>query len=200
MSPHAADLMTAYNDAYLDAMASAVMADEILVSTIVFDDRVELLHGYVNLDDAPRLTPSHYTPRGTTALYDAVGGALTNMVLYTQQLRQSGIAVRCLVMVYSDGEDNASTQTAAAVKRTVQDLLRQEIYTMAYVGFLQPGQRPLGFKTGNGDPIQKLAAAIGFPHAFSAGLSPAELRRVFYMASTSTVRVSQGGAAGAGVF
>lgn len=193
MGPHAADLMRAYNEDYLKAMRCSPAADDILVSTIVFDDVIELLHGYVTLGDAAELSIQNYEPRGSTALYDAVAGGLTNMVLYSQQLRQSGVAVRCVVIVYSDGEDNASKQKAKDIKRTVKELLKQELYTFAYVGFVDKSQRPIGFKTGNQpDPVQKLAERIGFTQAMTAGLSPADLRQIFYMASQSTIMVSRG--------
>lgn len=191
MQPHAADLIRAYNDDYLRAMAGSSAADDILVSTVLFNDRVELLHGYLNLADVPSLTHGHYQPSGTTALYDAVAGGLTNMVLYAQQLRQSGLMVRCLVIVYSDGEDNASQQSARAVRRAAQELLKHEIYTLAYVGFSSGG-----ISAAN---LHSLADKIGFPDILVSGLGHGELRRIFHMASQSTVRVSQQGAT-AGVF
>ncbi len=205
MAPHAADLIRAYNDDYLAAMHHSIAADEILVSTILFNDTVKLLHGYVALDDAPRLTDKSYDPYGSTALYDAVAGGLANMVLYTQQLRQSGVMVRCIAIVYSDGDDNASRQRAQDVARTAQELLRQELYTLAYVGFVADANKPaLGFKpkgSANGihPQVRKLADAIGFSEALTAGLDQSELRRIFHMVSMSTVRVSQSGS-GAVVF
>lgn len=198
MSPHANDLMRAYNDDYLAAMRHSPAADDILVSTILFDDIIELLHGYVTLEDAPTLTAKNYSPRGTTALYDAVAGGISNMVLYAQQLRQSGISVRCVVIVYTDGADNASQQRARDVKRTVEELLKQEIYTFAYIGFLDKSQRPVGFKTGKAaNPVLQMADEIGFPDALIAGLSPSELSRIFYLASQSTMMVSRGAPAAA---
>jgi hypothetical protein len=194
MAPHAADLIRAYNDDYLAAMAGSVAADDILVSTILFDDQVELFHGYVNLADTPPLTRRVYCPDGTTALYDAVAAGLTNMVLYAQQLRQSGIMVRCIVIVYSDGEDNASRQAAGAVRRAAQELLKHEIYTLAYVGF-GSGGAPL-----REAEVRRLASAIGFVEALAGGLGHAELRRIFHLASQSTVRVSQQRATSAGIF
>jgi hypothetical protein len=200
MVPHAADLIRAYNDDYLAVMAGSPVADDILVSTIVFDDRVETLHGYMPLDDTPRLTRSEYDPDGSTALYDAIAAGLTNMVLYTQQLRASGVTVRGVVIVYTDGEDNASKQSAKDIQRAAADLLRQEIYTLALVGFgLKQSVGFVGMKNGR-TPAQDLAEQIGFPIGLDATLDPAGLRRIFHMASMSTIQVSQMGAVPMGMF
>ncbi len=199
MAAHANDLIRAYNDDYLAAMAGSPAADDILVSTLVFEDRVKTLHGYIPLADTPRLTRKEYDPGGSTALYDAVAAGLTNLVLYAQQLRASGVMVRGVVIVYTDGEDNVSKQRAQDIQRAATDLLRQEVYTLALVGFGL--KQPMGF-TGmhTSSPAQQLAATIGFPIGLDAGLDPAGLRRIFHMASMSTIQVSQMGAMPVGVF
>ncbi len=127
-----------------------------------------------------------------TALYDAVGAGLTNMVLYAQQLRQSGVMVRCIVIVYSDGADNASRQRAVDIRRAAQELLKHEIYTLAYVGFRSGGI--------NDSELRQLADTIGFPDILTAGLSHQELRRIFHLVSMSTVSVSQQRATSSGLF
>ncbi|GAB4268386.1 MAG: hypothetical protein Kow0080_11270 [Candidatus Promineifilaceae bacterium] len=183
MAPHAVDVINGYNTEYLAAMKGSTAVDDILVSTILFNDQIKLLHGYVPLRDAPPLTKNTYHPTGTTALYDAVAAGLTNMVLYAQQLRANGIMVRCIVIVYSDGGDNASQQEAVNVRRAAQELLKHEIYTLAYVGF---------YSGGITDTIlRQLADEIGFTETLMAGLSQGELRRIFHLVSASTVRVSQ---------
>ncbi|MCA9929323.1 MAG: VWA domain-containing protein, partial [Anaerolineales bacterium] len=187
MNAHAGDLIRAYNTDYLEAMRGSTAVDDILVSTILFNDQVDLLHGYVPLPDAPSLTRSIYTPSATTALYDAVAAGLTNMVLYAQQLRSSGVMVRCIVIVYSDGADNASRQRANDVRRAAEELLKHEIYTLAYVGFRSGGMTE--------QELRRMAGEIGFPDVLMARLSHQELRRIFHMVSMSTVRVSQQGAA-----
>ncbi|MFW6097373.1 MAG: hypothetical protein ACOC9Z_04820 [Chloroflexota bacterium] len=192
MAPFAGELISAYNDDYLAAMALSPSADDILVSTVFFDDNVELFHGYVGLADAPPLSNRVYRPRASTALYDAVAAGLTNMVLYTQQLRQSGVSVRCLVLVYSDGQDNASRQPASAVRRAAQELLKHEIYTLAYVGFGAGGITE--------HTLRRMADAIGFPEILMSGLGPGQLQRIFRMASRSTINVSQGHPAGSTLF
>lgn len=192
MQPFSGELISAYNDDYLAAMALSPSADDILVSTVFFDDDVQLFHGYVSLEDAPRLSSRVYRAGATTALYDAVAAALTNMVLYSQQLRQSGVTVRCLALVYSDGEDNASRQPACAVRRAVQELLKHEIYTLAYVGFRDGGISE--------QALRRMADAIGFPEILLSGLGPGQLQRIFRMASQSTINVSQGRPTASGVF
>jgi hypothetical protein len=192
MSSHAADLIQAYNRDYLEAMRGSTAVDDILVSTILFNDTVDLLHGYMPITDVPPLTRTQYYPSNTTALYDAVASGLTNMVLYAQQLRSSGVMVRCIVIVYSDGADNASKQRAKDVKRAAEELLKHEIYTLAYVGFRSGG-------IDNGE-LTRMANEIGFPDVLMAGLSQQELRKIFHLVSMSTVRVSQQGATATGMF
>lgn len=192
MQPYAADLINAYNDHYLKAMSLSSAADDILVSTIFFEDQVQLFHGYVSLQDAPQLSSQVYRPGATTALYDAVAAGLTNMVLYAQQLRQSGIMVRCLVLVYSDGQDNASSQPAATVRRAVKELLKHDIYTLAYVGFRSG--------TLSEQELRQMADIIGFPEILTSNLGRSELQRIFRMASLSTISVSRGRPAAQGVF
>ncbi len=192
MAAHAAHLIEAYNRDYIGAMAGSTAADDILVSTILFHDDVKLLHGYLPINDVPPLTRSVYDPDNMTALYDAVAAGLTNMVLYAQQLRQSGVMVRCIVLVYSDGADNVSKQRAADVRRAAQELLQHEIYTLAYIGFRSGGVSEA--------ELQAMADEIGFPEALTAGLSHQELRRIFHLVSMSTISVSQQQAAPAGLF
>ncbi|HID51708.1 MAG TPA: hypothetical protein EYP41_06700 [Anaerolineae bacterium] len=194
MYSYANDLIRAYNQDYLAAMRHSPAADDILVSTILFHDDVQTLHGYVPLADAPPLDNKTYNPDNATALYDAVAAGMTNMVLYAQQLRQSGVSARGVVMVYTDGEDNASRQRAQDVRRAAQDLLRQEIYTLALVGFGL--QKPLGFPGSSGrTPAQQLAHEIGFSIGLDAGLNALDLQRIFRLASMTAVQVSQTGAA-----
>ena len=184
MYEYAPDLINAYNNQYLAAMTASASADDILVSAILFDSRINLLHGYLNLADAPQLSADNYAPHDATALYDAVAAGISNMTLYAQQLRSGGVAVRCLIVVYSDGEDNASKQRAASVKKAAKDLLQHEMYTLAYVGFKSGGISEA--------ELRKLADTIGFPDILIAGASADQLRRIFRLSSMNAISVSRG--------
>ena len=47
--------------------------DDAVVTTVLFDDKYELLHDRINMRAVAPLTDKDYTVRGTTALLDAVG-------------------------------------------------------------------------------------------------------------------------------
>ena len=49
---------------------------EALVSTILFDDRTEVIHDRIPLEKIEPMTDKQYWVRGCTALIDAIGGAI----------------------------------------------------------------------------------------------------------------------------
>ena len=49
---------------------------EAIISTVLFDDRTEILHDRKNIQNVERITDEEYYVRGCTALLDAVGGAI----------------------------------------------------------------------------------------------------------------------------
>ena len=49
---------------------------EAFVSTVLFDDRTEVLHDRVKVSEVRPITDKEYYVRGCTALLDAIGGAI----------------------------------------------------------------------------------------------------------------------------
>ena len=47
-----------------------------VVSTLLFDNEIEVIHDRVAIGEVPHLTVKEYYVRGCTALLDAVGGAI----------------------------------------------------------------------------------------------------------------------------
>ena len=50
-----------------------------LVTTVLFDDKINILHDRVNITDIPSLTSKEYYARGATALLDAIGSTITHI-------------------------------------------------------------------------------------------------------------------------
>ncbi len=172
------DVIDAFNQ-MARALADSKARDSILMSAWTFSDQPTLLFGYTPIDRVQDLTKAAYAPNGSTALYDAALDGFTGIVAYGQELRNGGIRTRCIVIVISDGDDNASGHTAASVKTVAQDLLRQEYYTLAFVGMGDPAS------------FSQIASNMGFPSVLTVGNTASEIRRALNMVSGSVIRASQ---------
>lgn len=189
MSSFQRSVIDAYNDHFLRPLRAAKNADSIYVTSWIFSAQgshanyCRLLHGYKPVADADELDASAYDPDGGTPLNMAVHRAMTGLVSYGQTLRDAGTNTKCIVVVLTDGEENASGAkfTSAMVKRLSTELLKQETYVLAY-GFF-----------GDEADAAKYAAQIGFPdrHRITASLSDSEIRRIFGVVSASVISTSQ---------
>lgn len=171
------EVIQAYND-MLKALQGSKQADDILMSSWTFNTASYLVHGYTPLEFVPPLEKSTYQPADQTALYDAVLDAITGVVAYGQELRNQGARTRITVVIFTDGYDNTSRHTAKQVRKVVQDLLTQEMYTFALVAF------------GSGF-AQKVASDLGITNVMEAQANADEIRRAVEVVSRSVMRASQ---------
>ena len=83
---------------------------EVLVSTVLFDDRSEVLYDRVPLDRMPQMTEKEYYVRGCTALLDAVGGAIHHIGNVHKYAREEDRPEKTIVVITTDGLENASRE------------------------------------------------------------------------------------------
>ncbi len=83
---------------------------EVLVSTILFDDRCEVLHDRVRISEVPKMTEDDYSVRGCTALLDAVGGAIHHIGNVHKYVREEDCPAKTLFVITTDGLENASKE------------------------------------------------------------------------------------------
>ena len=81
---------------------------EAVVSTVLFDNRSEVIHDRVSLDRVPELTRKEYYVRGCTALLDAVGGAIHHIGNVHKYAREEDRPERTMFIITTDGMENAS--------------------------------------------------------------------------------------------
>jgi hypothetical protein len=177
---HEADLMRSEYNKMLESLKLSSGKDSILVSSWLFGTSSTLLHGFVSLDDAVRLDRSNYDPDGMTALYDGVLDAFTSTAAYAKTLLDQGYRVKVVIVVLTDGEDNASKILPSQVKKVAEDLLNMEIYVLALVAF------------GSGFAYDA-AESMGFPkeNVIEYGLDQRDIRHAFTLVSSSVIRQSQ---------
>ena len=94
---------------------------EAFVSTVLFDDRVEVLHDRVPLHEVRPITGQEYYVRGCTALLDAIGGAIHHIGNIHKYARPEDVPARTLFVITTDGMENASRRyTAPQVKECIR--------------------------------------------------------------------------------
>ena len=86
------------------------MEGEVLVSTVLFDDRSEVLYDRVPLDQMPQMTDKEYYVRGCTALLDAVGGAIRHIGNIQKYAREEDRPEKTIFVITTDGLENASRE------------------------------------------------------------------------------------------
>ena len=92
-----------------------------LVSTILFDHESFVLMDRVPIRDVKPLTDEDYVPRGTTALIDALGGAIHHMGNVHKYARDEDRPEHTLFVITTDGMENASHYyTSDRVKSMIQ--------------------------------------------------------------------------------
>ena len=81
---------------------------ECYVSTVLFDNECEVLHDRVKLSSVPEMTDKEYTVRGSTALIDALGGAIEHIGRIHKYAREEDVPKHTVFVITTDGEENAS--------------------------------------------------------------------------------------------
>jgi len=100
---------------------------EAIISTVLFDDRCEVLHDRVKLDEIRPMTEDEYYVRGCTALLDAVGGAIKHIGNVHKYARKEDRPEKTLFVITTDGMENASRHyDYKRVQRMIQR--QKEIY------------------------------------------------------------------------
>jgi uncharacterized protein YegL len=99
------------------------------VTVINFDTDYEILCANRPVSEVPRLNHTNYHPRGGTALYDAIGRALTE----TESKVLEG--EKAIVVVITDGEENSSVkETERTIKPRIERLQSKGNWTFVYLG------------------------------------------------------------------
>ncbi len=96
-------------------------AGEALVSTLLFDNQVQLLHDRLDIGKVPLMTEKDYSVRGCTALLDSVGGAVQHIAMIHKYSRKEDIPEHTVFVITTDGMENASHRySAEEVKRMIE--------------------------------------------------------------------------------
>lgn len=123
------------------------------LTVALFDTQYEIMQESVAIQAATKFNTYNFVPRGSTALFDAVGRTLTALI----GRREAGEIDSAIVVILTDGEENASREFTAATVKTLIERCEKD-YGWEFV-FLAANQD--AFKTGANFGI-RAANAVNF--------------------------------------
>jgi uncharacterized protein YegL len=101
--------------AVVEACQKSPRANYLMLRSVEFNSTVDEVHGFVELatiDPSMYVAPTCY---GSTALYDAAYAGIAATNEYAKSLADAEFGANGIVIVVTDGDDNASAQTAKSV-------------------------------------------------------------------------------------
>ncbi len=98
--------------------------NNVLVTTILFDDKYEMIYNRKNIKEVKQLNNKKYYVRGCTALLDAIGKTINYM--------DKEKAKKVLFIITTDGLENASKEYT---KNQIKEMIEGHInYEFMYIG------------------------------------------------------------------
>ncbi|MBR6749360.1 MAG: VWA domain-containing protein [Bacteroidaceae bacterium] len=139
------------------------------VSLVTFNNNVKTVYECVPVDEVKELTTTTYSPRCSTALYDAMGMSLN--ALRAKVAKEDKV----LVTVVTDGYENASVEySGLAIKALVEELKTQG-WIFAYIGANQD--------------VEEVAAKISISNTLSFKATMAGVKGMSGIVSSSRARL-----------
>ena len=107
---------------------------EALVSTVLFDDRAQVVHDRLALERVPNLTRKEYFVRGTTALLDALSDAIHHIANVHKYAREEDVPEHTLFVVTTDGMENASRRHTSDDVRALIERQKERGWEFLFLG------------------------------------------------------------------
>lgn len=89
------------------------VAGECRITTVLFDNRYELLHDRLDIQAVSPMTDREYFVGGSTALLDAIGRAIHKLAAVQKNTAEEYRAENVMFVIITDGAENASREYSA---------------------------------------------------------------------------------------
>lgn len=106
-----------------------------IVTTVLFDNRYELLHDRINIKGIAPLSDKEYFVRGTTALLDAIGKTIRKIENAQKHTLEEERASKVLFVITTDGMENSSRRyNYEIIKRMIEDKKKEFGWEFIFLG------------------------------------------------------------------
>lgn len=109
-------------------------AGKALISTVLFDHVSTVLHDRVPLERVEPMTDRDYTVRGSTALLDAIGGAIRHIANVHKYAREEDRPMHTLFVITTDGMENASRNYDIETVRRMINRQKEQGWEFLFLG------------------------------------------------------------------
>lgn len=165
----------------IEELQQSHVSSKIMVKVIDFNEKVTERTGYVPIVQLDSKSFVFKASGGGTALYAAAKKAIDATVDYRTHLEATGINVKTLVFVITDGEDNSSHQlgvSSADVAKVLDDINKEERNVFSFETILFG----IGTRANSFEDAQK---AMHFKHLAVVGQTAKEIRKMIGFISAS---------------
>jgi len=108
---------------------------EARLTTVLFDDKYEVIHDAVDLREVQPLTDAQYYARGTTALMDAIGRTINNVGERLAMTPESERPSKVIFVITTDGYENDSREfTRPKIKEMIEHQTNKYNWQFMFLG------------------------------------------------------------------
>ena len=106
-----------------------------IVSTILFNDSINVIDDRVNIKDIKELTNKEYRVSGCTALLDAIGETINHIKNVQSSLTEKERPSKTLFMIVTDGMENSSKEyDYPTIKKMISESKGKNGYEFIFIG------------------------------------------------------------------
>ena len=106
-----------------------------VVTTVLFDDKYDMVHDRVDIKKVKPLTNKEYYARGMTALLDAIGRTINYIDARHKNALESEVPFKTIVVITTDGYENASREfDSSKVKAMIENQKKELGWEFLFLG------------------------------------------------------------------
>ncbi len=104
------------------------------ITTVLFDDQVEIIHDRFPIAAVKPLTDDDYYVRGSTALLDAVGSTVKKIENIQKRLPNEMKAEKVIFVITTDGQENSSSEYTVKMVRKMIESNQKKGWQFIFMG------------------------------------------------------------------
>lgn len=108
---------------------------EAVVSTVLFSHYSQVIHDRVPIEKIEPMTEAQYQTDGSTALLDAIGGAIHHIGNVQKYARDEDRPEKTIIVITTDGEENSSSKyTYPKIKKIIEHQMKKYGWEFVFLG------------------------------------------------------------------